>query len=138
LAKKGNLSGLARWLYLSDDWAKAHPIFDGLPAGGLMDYTYYRHILPNHGWTGQDPPAEVVAGAIATSLGYGSGLMLSVHSLGAGRFVLNKLRIRETLGEDPAAERLLRNLLKFAAQNAGQPLAELPGDFDEQLKKFGY
>ena len=138
LANKGSLAGLPRWLYLSDDWAKSHPIFDGLPCGGLMDYTYYRHLLPDAGWAGQDPPAEAVAGAIGTSLGYNSGLMVSVHSLGAGHFILNTLRIRENLGVDPAAERFLRNLLNYAARNTSQPPAELPGDFDEQLKRFAY
>jgi hypothetical protein len=137
LANKGSLSGLPRWLYLSDDWAKSHPIFEGLPCGGLMDYTYYRHLLPNSGWVGQDLPAEAVAGAIGTSLGYSSGLMVSVHSLGAGRLVLNTLRIRENLGADPAAERLLRNLLSYA-RDASRPVAELPGDFDEQLRKLAY
>ena len=35
--------------------------------------------------------------------------------LGAGRFILNNLHIRENLGKVPAAGRLLRNLLRYAA-----------------------
>ena len=35
------------WLYLKDEWAKHHPIFAGLPSGGLMDYTFYREIIPD-------------------------------------------------------------------------------------------
>ena len=42
LTNKGSLTGVRGWLYLKDEWAKRHPIFDGLPAGGLMDYTFYR------------------------------------------------------------------------------------------------
>ena len=63
---------------------EAHPIFDGLPAGGLMDYTFYREIIPDAAWVGQDVPAEVVAGATNTSQDYSAGLTVSVHSLGRG------------------------------------------------------
>jgi hypothetical protein len=38
----------------------------------------------------------------------------------------------------PAAERLLRNLLNYAARDLDQPLADLPADFDQQLKTIGY
>ena len=34
--------------YRADMWAKDHPIFEGLPCGGLMDPTFYREILPQH------------------------------------------------------------------------------------------
>ena len=61
---------------------------------------------------GQDVPAEAVAGSINTAIGYSSGLTVAVYKLGAGRFTLNTLRIRENLGNDPVAERLLRNMLR--------------------------
>jgi hypothetical protein len=138
LANKGRLANMASWVYLKDEWTKRHPIFDGLPAGGLMDYTFYREVIPDLVWAGQEPPEEVVAGAINTSQGYGAGLLVSVRKLGAGHFILNTLRIRENLGKDPVAERLLRNLLNYAAKQAAQPLADLPADFDEQLGKLGY
>ena len=115
LAKKGKLAGLPAWLYHKDDWAKQHPLFAGLPAGGLLDYTFYREIVPDVAWVEQEPPAEAVAGGINASQGYSAGLMLSVHQLGTGRFILNTLRIRENLGTNPVAERLLRNLLNYAA-----------------------
>ncbi len=81
---------------------------------------------------------EAVCGANDASLNYASGLMLSVHQLGAGRFILNALRIREHLGTDPAADRLLVNLLRYAARDHQQPPAELPADFDAQLQAMGY
>ena len=56
----------------------------------------------------------------------------------AGRFIFNTLRIRDMLGVDPAAERLLRNLLNYAARDLDKPLAELPADFQQQLKAIGY
>jgi hypothetical protein len=115
LANKGTASSIYGWLYLKDEWAKRHPIFDGLPSGGLMDYTFYREIIPDVVLTGQDAPAEAVAGAIKASQDYSSGLMVAVYKHGSGRFVLNTLLIRENLGAHPVAERLLRNLLNFAA-----------------------
>jgi hypothetical protein len=36
------------------------------------------------------------------------------------------------------AERLLRNMLRHAAKDMSKPLAELPADFDSQLKAMGY
>ncbi|UCH36643.1 MAG: glycoside hydrolase family 2 [Armatimonadota bacterium] len=138
LANKGAPAGIAGWLYLKDEWAKAHPMFDGLPCGGMMDYTFYREIIPDAVWSGQDAPAEAVAGAIKASQDYSSGLLVAVYELGAGRFVLNTLHIRENLGRHPAAERLLRNMLRYAARDAGKPPADLPPDFDAQLKAMGY
>ena len=80
----------------------------------------------------------MVAGAINTSIDYSAGLLISVHTLGAGRFILNTLRIRENLGNHPAAERLLRNMLRYAATGTEKPPARLPDDFDTLLKRIGY
>ena len=138
LANKGSLASLPSWLYHKDDWCKRHAIFDGLPAGGLMDYAYYREIIPDVAFVGQDPPAQAVAGAINASQGYSSGLLVAVYEMGAGRLVLSTLRIRENLGVNPAAERLLRNMLRFAAADLQKAPAELPANFDQQLKALGY
>jgi hypothetical protein len=68
--------------------------------------------------SGQDPPAEAVAGAINASQDYESGLMVAVHEFGEGRIILNTLLIHENLGKHPAADRLLLNLLRYAANEA--------------------
>jgi len=138
LVSKGSLAVMRSWLYLKDEWAKRHRIFDGLPAGGLLDLTFYRELIPDLVWAGQPPPAEAVAGAINAAQAYSSGLLVVVYNLGAGRFILNTLRIRENLGRHPAAERLLRNMLRYAARDVKKPLAALPPDFDKQLKAMGY
>ena len=138
LANKGTRRSLDNWLYHKDDWAKNHPIFDGLPAGCILDHTSYREVLPTTVWAGQDVPAEVVAGSINAALGYSSGLTVAVYKLGAGRFTLNTLHVREHLGDDPVAERLLRNMLRHAARDTDQPPAALPADFETQLKVLGY
>ena len=57
---------------------------------------------------------------------------------GAGEFILNSLLIRNNLGKVPQAERLLRNMLRFAGRDMAKPLADLPADFDEHLKGMGY
>jgi len=138
LANKGALATMRNWVYLKDEWTKRHPVFDGLPAGGLMDYTFYREIIPDLAFVGQDPPAEVVAGAINTSQDCASGLLMSAYQLGAGRFLLNTLNVRQNLGAHPAADRLLLNMLRYASRDVGSPLAELPADFPAQLKTLGY
>jgi hypothetical protein len=127
-------------LYIRDEWTKRHPIFAGLPRGGLMDYTFYREIIGPAAFTGQDIPTEVAAGAIRAVHGseYASGSLTSVYRTGAGMYVLNTLRIRETLGSHPVAERLLRNMLNYAAREMAQPLADLPADFPSQLKGIKY
>jgi len=115
LKNKGSLTKLMGWLYHKDEWAKAHPVFDGLPSGGLMDYAFYREIIPELVFAGQDPPLEAIAGANNASFDYSSGLMLAEYRHGAGRFLLNTLPIRAQLSGNPVAERLLRNLLNYAA-----------------------
>jgi hypothetical protein len=114
-----------------DQWAKIHPIFEGLPAGGLMDQIFYQDILSDQ-ILDMESASECVSGAVLASVANwpdnpyasaGAGLMVSVHQHGAGRFILNTLKIRENLGKVPAAERLLRNMLNHAAQDIAQPLA---------------
>ena len=138
LADKGEIVGLTVMLYHKDDWAKNHPIFEELPAGRVLEHTFYREMLSGTAFSGQDIPFEAVAGAINTCLGYSSGLTVAVYELGAGRFTLNSLRIRDNLGTDPVAERLLRNMLNHAARHVNLQPTPLPVDFDAQLGEMGY
>lgn len=145
LVHKGSVGNAGNWLYHADQWTKKHPIFDGLPCGGLMDYTFYREIISDLIWRGQETPAEIVAVAVNASLGYDSGFLVSVYNLGAGKFVLNTLAIRGNpgiwrgmLGTDPVAERLLRNMLRYGSRDLQKDLAERPADFDQYLSDIGY
>jgi len=81
---------------------------------------------------------EELAGAIKASQDYSSGLMVSVYPFGSGTFILNTLLIRNNLGTHPAAERLLRNLLRYAARDQKKSIEKLPADFDTKLKAIGY
>jgi hypothetical protein len=137
LKNKGSVAGMPSWLYHKDEWCKKHPIFDGLQSGDLMDYTFYREVIPDAAWLGQEVPAEVVAGAINTSLDYSAGLFVAVHKLGAGRFILNTLLIRENVLHNPVAERLLRNMLNYGAEDLNKPLVSVPDGFDTQLQAMG-
>jgi len=125
MENKGTLSTLMGWLYHKDEWAKKHPVFDGLPSGGMMDYAFYRQIIPDAVFAGLQPPAHAIAGANNASFDYSSGLMLAEYRLGEGRFFLNTLLIRENLSTNPVAERLLRNLLRHAAQELDEPSVQL-------------
>jgi len=142
LAKKGFIPTTANCCagyYRKDDWAKKHPIFDGLPSGGIMDLHYYRNIVPTDKVMMQmQNPDEAVAGAINACLDYASGLYVGVYKLGAGRFVISNLQILENLGTDPAAERLLRNMLNYLAVDENKPPEQLPADWNEKLIEIGY
>ncbi len=138
LPDKGAIRGLSHWLYHVDEWAKKHPIFAGMQSGALMDYTYYREIIPDLAWTGGSVPAEAVAGMNDVSWFYDAGLTVAVHKLGAGQFVLNTLLIRENLGRIPQAEKLLRNMLNYAGQDIDKPAEPLPADFAALLQQMGY
>jgi hypothetical protein len=138
MVTKPSIGDVPTWYFRADHWAKRHSIFDGLPCGGILDYTFYREILSARVFSGLQPPLEAVSGALDTSEGYHSDLQISVHNLGEGRFIMNTLKIRENLGEVPTAELLLRNMLNFVGRNRSKALAELPPDFDEQLRSMGY
>jgi len=107
------------WYFRADHWAKDHRIFDGLPCGGIMDHRFYRDLLSERVFSGLPSPVEAVCGVIQASGGgdYHSNLIISVHDMAPGRLILDSLRIRENLGKVPAAERLLRNMLNFAAKD---------------------
>lgn len=138
LANKGRLDMVCEYwfpqVYPKDEWNRRHALFDGLPAGGLMDYIYYREMIPDWRIVAQDPPDLSVAGTFRTSCpgAYWCDSLLSVYSFGAGRFILNCLRVREELGSDPTAERLLRNMLRFATTDAGKEATSLPTDWAER------
>ena len=93
-----------------------------------MDNFIYRDIIPDAVWMDQQTPVEAVADSIYTACEHNSGLLVSVHTLGAGRFILNTLWIRQNLGVVPEADRLLRNMLNHAATGLNQPPAPLLRD----------
>jgi hypothetical protein len=142
LANKGRCYAFHDWLYHKECVSKAHPIFAGLQAQGIMDWDYYGPVIPHEIFEGQATPDEVVAAAFAVGYscpgGYAAGVLLGTYRFGAGRFVLNTLRILEHIHRHPAADRLLLNLISTAAEGGSARLAALPEDFPTQLEQIGY
>jgi hypothetical protein len=103
-----------------------------------MNAVYYRETIPDLVFSGQSAPQEAICGGIKASQEYDSGLMVATWRLGAGRLLVNTLWIRESLGSNPPAERLLRNMLRWAGRDVGEPATELPADFATILKELGY
>lgn len=142
LAKKGSVVNFADWLYHKECVAKAHPVFAGLQAKGIMDWDYYGPVISHQYFEGQDTPTEVIAACFASGYccksGYASGIMLSRYAFGKGNFILNTFNIQENVGKHPAADRLLLNLIAYAGPLAKGAPAPLPKDFARTLEAISY
>ncbi len=142
LAKKGRCYEFGDWLYHKECVAKPHPIFDGLPAKGIMDWDYYGPVIPRHIFEGQETPEDIAAAAFAVGYpaegNYASGVLVGSYTFGAGRFILNTPLILENIDIHPAADRLLLNMINHAAGFAKGPAAALPKNFETTLKRIGY
>jgi len=143
LKNKGRFTTFSDWLYHKECVAKKHPLFDGLQPPGVMDWDYYGPLISNRFFEGQDTPEETAAAAFAVCHssrpdGYAAGPMLAVHPFGAGKIILNTFNILQNVDQHPAADRLMMNLIRYAAQNAADSLTPLPADFDATLKEIGF
>jgi hypothetical protein len=142
LKNKGVCRSKLNWVYHCEDVAKQHPVFEDLPAGGMLNWYYYLQVAPNMLFEGQDAPDDAVAAAFGpgdnVGNGYNSGILAGVYRLGSGRFLINTLRILENLNANPAADRLLLNMIRTAATVGKHPRADLPPDFEKRLKEIGY
>lgn len=112
---RGEASTLYSWLYLRDDWARRHPAFAGLQAGGLLDYAMYRELISDEVFRPGPSDVTAIAGAIKASQGYDSALTMWERHFGSGRLIGSTFRLRELVGQHPIADRLLVNLAIHAA-----------------------
>lgn len=142
LVNKGRVYEFYDWLYHKECVAKPHPVFAGLQGSGILDWDYYGPVLPHYLFDGQDTPAEVIAAAFAagysTPGGYASGVLLGSYKFGAGQFFVNTFPLLEHIDAHPAADRLLLNLIKYAAASVQGPAVTLPADFDARLAEIAY
>jgi len=147
LATKGRCHEFSNWLYHREDVARRHPIFAGLPPAGIMDWDYYGPVIPRYVFEGQPAPDDVAAAFFAVGYasmtervmsGYASGLVAASYPFGAGRFLLNSLRILENVDLHPAADWLLLNTIAYGTALTQEAPAPLPGDFDALLDAIGY
>jgi hypothetical protein len=129
-------------LYHSEYVAKEHPIFDGLPPRGILDWDYYGQIISARFFDGEIAGDDVAAACFAVGYlcpdGYIGGSLVSSHKLGSGRFILNSLRILENVDKNPAADRILLNMINYACKLAKDLPVELPENFASLLKSMGY
>ena len=124
-------------------WTRQHPLLKDLPCGGMLDDLFYGEMITpqRFGLSGGAPPEVVIGSGPMYGNPYGTPgplFHVAVGDLGAGRFILNSFSIVTNLGRHPAAERLLRNMINYAARDAEKPLADIPADFGKQLKAMGY
>jgi len=143
LKNKGACTGFPDWLYHKECVAKNHPLFEGLPGAGIMDWDYYGPVISRFFLEGQDTPVDTAAAAFAICHssrpdGYAAGVMLGAYAFGEGLVVLNTFNVLENLDRHPAADRLLLNLVQYAKSKTRSALAQLPADFEEQCKAVGY
>ena len=79
---------------------------------------FYDQVIPRAVFTCTALLEDVVAASFAIGPwpnGYESGLVIAVCRYGKGRIILNTMRVLENLNQHPAADRLLLNLIDFAA-----------------------
>jgi len=142
LAKKGRCYRFGDWLYHKECVAKAHPVFDGLQAKGIMDWDYYGPVISSWLFEVEENPDEVIAAAFAAGYacpgGYASGIMMASYPFLKGRFLVNTFNVLDQIDKHPAADRLLLNMINYASSYAGKPTSALPKTFDRTLKAIGY
>lgn len=133
LSEKGK-SIIPNWCanyFRADYFAKKHPIFKGLPTGFLNPKVYrlvgecscygryYERyvggVVSKMYFTPLTRPDETICAAVRTSANYTSGICVGRYNHGKGSFLLNTLRIKEFIGIDPVASRLLSNMLEYYA-----------------------
>ena len=144
LKEKGTCTGSVDWLYHKECVTKRHAVFAGLDGAGIMDWEYYNDVISRQVFQGQSAPDEVYAASFATGVcgqpnvsdGYMSGILLSNHRLGNGRVMLNSFRVLETLDANPAADRLLLNLIQEARRITALKPGEISGETDALLKSL--
>jgi hypothetical protein len=111
------------WLYHKECFSKPHPVFDSLPSPGLMDWDFYGEVVPSHLLHGA-APLDVAAVAFAVGYpcpgGYLSGVLAGTYGAGRGQLVVTTLDVLQHLGS-PVADRLILNLIRYAAQAAADP-----------------
>jgi hypothetical protein len=96
-----------------------------------MDWDYYGPLISSRFFEGLDTPSDVAAAAFAICHssrpdGYASGIMLGGYHLGAGWIFLNTLNVVAQVDHHPAADRLLLNLLAYAAKPTRRSLHHYP------------
>ncbi len=123
LRNKGRWVRIFDWLYHKEAVAKNHPVFNGLPAPGILDWDFYDEVAGRQMLLDGDTPDTVIVAGFATGLSqlrgwkdtrsYNAGVLVGEYRLGKGCFILNGLPLLANLDRHPAADRLLLNFLAY-------------------------
>ncbi len=142
LENKGVCVVRRNWVYHREDVAKAHPLLDGLPSDGILDWYFYGQVTADSVFEGQDTPDDTAVASFAPGgadqSGYAAGVVAGAYRFGAGHAVLTTMRILENLDQNPAADRLLLNAVRCADGMVKRPSGPVPAGFDEQLRALRY
>jgi len=104
---------------------KPHPVFDGLPSGGLMGQEY-QNVCAVKTFTDHKEQSVPVVCSVSWDIGIPEkwnylgpteawwGSDLAVIPFGKGRVIISALRLVENLGTDPVADKILLNLINWA------------------------
>lgn len=110
----------ADWLYHKEYIAKRHEYFEGLPCGRIMDWEYYMQLVGGSAFRDGRMPDEVQAACVGTgninANGYDGGFNLGTYNIGKGAVTVTSFKIVENIGDNPAADRLLINILNTEAK----------------------
>ncbi|HME53731.1 MAG TPA: glycoside hydrolase family 2 TIM barrel-domain containing protein [Candidatus Lokiarchaeia archaeon] len=136
----GMLTKTATWAPGRDDFAKKHPIFDGLPAG-LLDVDMFRELVSEFTIDSQEADCDVIAGAFGVGYyptrdksGYYSGIHVAIYPFFEGKFIINTFMILDHLGRNPVGDRILLNMVRFASQSIDAPASDLPADYSSRTR----
>ena len=112
------------WLYHMEYLAKRDcPYFEGLPSG-MMDFYFYDQVI-NSAHFAYGPqvalPQQVHAAGFGTGMpnatGLTGGVTMGTYNLGAGALTFSCFNILDNIDENPAADRLLLNMLSAEADS---------------------
>jgi hypothetical protein len=114
------------------------PLMCGANQGFNVAGIYYGTMPPSNPASRRADFIKILNDKEIHALRFPGGTLANVYRFNEGRFLISSLLVRENLGKHPAADRLLLNMLRWAAAGTAKPLAPLPADFDQQLKAIGY
>ncbi len=117
---KPTIQGEADWLYHKEYLAKRqHPYFKGMPKG-LMDWEYWLYLINGFDFRGGATPSEVASASFGTGCinpdGYHGGFNIGTYPIGDGAVIVNSYNIVENIGLNPAADRLLLNMIEAESE----------------------
>ena len=116
VADKPHMEYSHDWLYHKEYLVRrGHPYFEGMPQG-MMDMEYWLYLTNGRHLRGGEAPAEIASASFGTGMinadGYTGGINLALYQVGAGAVVLTVYDLADSIGHNPAADRLLLNMIR--------------------------